>query len=63
MHLPRIDAHTFPSKEKLSKFPRTCSYTHLSANFGDFFASLVLSFSQATKLLTESVTVAYSLRE
>ena len=50
-------------KEKQSKFPRSCSYTHLLANFGDFFPSLFLSFSQITKLFTDIVTIAYSLLE
>ena len=31
--------------------------------FGNFFALLVLTFSQVTKLLTEIVTIAYSLLE
>ena len=27
-------------KEKQSKFPKSCSYTHLPASFGDFFPHL-----------------------
>ena len=34
-----------------------------SANFEDFFASLVLRFSQIIKLLADIVTIAYSLLE
>ena len=47
-------------KKKYSKFPKSCSYTHLSASFEGFFASFVLSFCQSTKLLAEIVTIAYS---
>ena len=47
-------------KEKQSKFSRSCSYTHLSANLGGFFALFLLNFSQVTKLLIEIVTIAYS---
>ena len=50
-------------KEKKSKFSRSCSGTHLLANLEVFFALLVLTFSQVTKLLTEIVTTAYSLLE
>ena len=38
-------------------------YTHLLANFRYFFVSLILTFGQVTKLLTETVTIAYSLLE
>ena len=40
------------------------TYTrNLSANLGDFFGSLVLSFSQVIKVLTEIVITSYSLLE
>ena len=50
-------------KEKQGKFLKSCPYTHLQASFWDFFAWLVLSFCQSTKLLAEVVTIAYSSLE
>ena len=56
------DAKTFVKlKEKYSKFRRTCSYPHLLTNFMGFFASLLLSFGQVTKLLAKIVIIANSL--
>ena len=43
--------------------PGVVLYTHLSVNFRDFFVSLVLNFGEVTKLLTETVTIAFSLLE
>ena len=58
------DAKTLVNlKHQYSKFTTNCSYTPLSENCCDFFASLVLSFSQITRLLTEIVAFAYSLLE
>ena len=46
------DAKTLAKlKKKYSKLPKTCSYPLLSTNFLDFFASLVLNFSQVSKTL------------
>ena len=50
-------------KEKKNNSLRVVPYTDLSTNFANFFVSLVLNFGQVTKLLTETVTIAYSLLE
>ena len=58
------DAKTLVKLKRTSsvKSPGVVSYTNLfQANFGVFFVSLALNFGQVTKLLIETVTIAYSL--
>ena len=51
------------SYKKECKFPKNCSYTHLSVSFGDLFAFLVLSFCQSSTLLSKIITIVYSVLE